>query len=88
MLLRPAHRARRLIQLLVNDDGPGVPEAELVSIVERGERRDAAGQGQGLGLAIVRDLADSHGCNRVLANLSTGGLSVSIKWVTTEPKHR
>jgi signal transduction histidine kinase len=71
------------IRLSVNDDGPGVPEDQLDTIVERGERRDAVTQGQGLGLAIVRDLADSHGCDLTLQNLPGGGLSVSIKWAAT-----
>jgi signal transduction histidine kinase len=86
VVVKASREDDRVIQLSVNDDGSGVPEAELVSIVARGERRDAAGQGQGLGLAIVRDLTDSHGCDLVVVNLSTGGLSVSIKWDAREPK--
>lgn len=74
------------IRLSVEDDGPGVPQDELDLIVERGERRDSVGQGQGLGLAIVHDLAESHNCELNLQNRSTGGLSVSIRWNTNGPE--
>jgi len=53
------------VRLHVDDDGPGVPEAERARIFERFVRLDEArarGEGgAGLGLAIVAELAAAHG---------------------------
>ncbi len=45
----------------VEDDGAGIPEAERVSIFDRGARLDTGKPGTGLGLAIVRDVAQIYG---------------------------
>ncbi|OEU85735.1 histidine kinase [Streptomyces abyssalis] len=55
----------RWVELVVEDDGPGVPEAERERIFERFVRLDDARSrdegGAGLGLAIARDVAARHG---------------------------
>ncbi|NLU74867.1 HAMP domain-containing histidine kinase [Streptomyces sp. HNM0575] len=56
---------RPWVELEVDDDGPGVPEAERERIFERFVRLDDARSrdegGAGLGLAIARDVAERHG---------------------------
>jgi two-component system sensor histidine kinase TctE len=48
--------------LEVEDDGPGIPEAERARVRERFYRRPgSAGTGAGLGLAIVEEIARVHG---------------------------
>ena len=49
------------VDIEVEDDGPGIPEAERVSIFDRGARLDTNKPGTGLGLAIVRDVAQIYG---------------------------
>jgi two-component system, OmpR family, sensor kinase len=53
------------IRFAVLDDGPGIPEAHRERIFERFHRTDPArtrsAGGAGLGLAIVRAIADAHG---------------------------
>ena len=49
------------VDVLVEDDGPGIPERERVSIFDRGARLDTGKPGTGLGLAIVRDVAEIYG---------------------------
>ena len=51
----------RTVDIVVEDDGPGIPEGERVSIFDRGARLDTGKPGTGLGLAIVRDVADIYG---------------------------
>ncbi len=47
--------------LVVEDDGPGVPDGKRDSIFEPFQSSREDGQGTGLGLAIVRTVADEHG---------------------------
>ncbi len=50
----------RFVEILVEDDGPGIPEAERSRIFDRGARLDTGKPGTGLGLAIVRDVAEIY----------------------------
>jgi signal transduction histidine kinase len=49
------------VEILVEDDGKGIPEAERAAIFDRGARLDTEKPGTGLGLAIVRDVAHIYG---------------------------
>jgi signal transduction histidine kinase len=49
------------VDILVEDDGPGIPAAERETIFDRGARLDTGKPGTGLGLAIVRDVAMIYG---------------------------
>src|SRR5437868_4428080 len=52
----------RSVDILVEDDGPGIPQEDRGSLFTRGARLDTTGKpGTGLGLAIVRDVAEIYG---------------------------
>jgi len=72
---RVAIRLRHIdstLRIEVVDDGPGLPEADLHRVLERGVRLDQRAAGSGLGLAIVADIAESYGGTLVLANAEPG----------------
>jgi signal transduction histidine kinase len=69
--------------ITIEDDGPGVPDEMLRTILARGERLDPSVQGTGLGLAICADMAESYGAEFTLAKSELGGLSVTIMWQLT-----
>jgi signal transduction histidine kinase len=52
--------AGKYVDLLIEDDGPGIPESDRVQIFDRGARLDTGKPGTGLGLAIVRDVAEIY----------------------------
>ncbi|WP_348538844.1 ATP-binding protein [Sphingomonas alba] len=63
------------VEILVEDDGPGIPAAERESIFQRGARLDTDKPGTGLGLAIVRDVAEIYGGSiRLEESEDLGGL--------------
>jgi len=66
------------LRLVVEDDGPGIPEADLTRVVEPYVRLEASRSretgGVGLGLAIARDAAQLHGGELRLENRAAGGL--------------
>jgi signal transduction histidine kinase len=67
----------------IDDDGPGVPPAELERVFEpfyRGEpSRNRETGGIGLGLAVVRSLARAHGGDVTLHNRPGGGLRACVR---------
>ncbi|MDK8266595.1 sensor histidine kinase [Pseudomonas oryzihabitans] len=63
----------------VEDDGPGVPQAQRETILDRGARLDEAVSGHGLGLGIAKDIIDSCGGTLVLETSALGGLAVVIR---------
>ena len=61
LCVRPASKATGPL-LLVEDDGPGIPERERESVFERFYRLPGSqGSSSGLGLAIVREITHRHG---------------------------
>ena len=70
------------VEVLVQDSGPGLPEDELQKVfepfyrVEYSRSRDTGGAG--LGLAIVRQIAQSHGGDVELSNRVEGGLQARL----------
>lgn len=76
-----ADSAQRLA-IRVQDDGPGMPEAELERVFEPfyrlEESRNRETGGTGLGLSIARSIAESHGGSVALRNRPQGGLEASL----------
>jgi signal transduction histidine kinase len=72
--------------IVVRDDGPGVPEAELPRLTERFYRMDRARSqpGNGLGLAIVAAIAAMHAGTLQLLNVNPG-LSASLRLPEAKP---
>jgi signal transduction histidine kinase len=61
------------IELVVEDDGPGIPPAERERVFERFHRMaDATASGSGLGLSIARRIAELHGGQVVIEDPASG----------------
>ncbi|MGK6319104.1 sensor histidine kinase [Sphingomonas sp. DT-204] len=67
-------------EIMVEDDGRGIPEADRLRIFDRGVRLDSGKPGTGLGLAIVRDVAELYGGTVSLEESEDlGGLLVRLR---------
>ena len=64
--------------ITVDDDGLGVKDELLESVLQRGVRADETAPGSGFGLAIVRDLAEVYGGTIFLSRSSLGGLRATL----------
>ena len=73
------------ITLEVRDTGPGIPKAEREHVLQRFYRISGSGEeGSGLGLSIVRRIAEMHGARLALEDNDAGhGLLVSVIWPST-----
>jgi signal transduction histidine kinase len=75
--------AAKTIEITIDDDGPGIPEAELPRVFQPfyrvEESRNRYTGGTGLGLAIAQSIVQAHGGELTLANRPGGGLRASIK---------
>ena len=64
----------------VEDDGPGIAPAQREAVVARGNRLDEQVSGHGLGLAIVRDIAQACGGTLTLEDSAAlGGLRARVR---------
>jgi signal transduction histidine kinase len=66
-------------EVLVDDDGPGLTEAERAKAVKRGQRLDETKPGSGLGLSIVADLAHLYKGGFKLEPSPQGGLRARLE---------
>lgn len=64
--------------LTIADDGPGIAEADRVSVLERETRLDESTPGTGLGLAIAHDIVTAYGHTLELERADIGGLAVAV----------
>ena len=67
----------RLI-IIVEDDGPGLPEHQHDDALQRGKRLDETKPGSGLGLSIVEEIVDMYSGVIELEASEQGGLKVIL----------
>ena len=66
------------LRLAIEDDGPGIGEADRDEVLLRGRRLDETTAGAGLGLAIVADLAELYRASLALSRSDLGGLCATL----------
>jgi signal transduction histidine kinase len=66
------------LQIVVEDDGPGIREQDLELVMRRGHKLDESKPGHGHGLGIVNDIASLYGGSLSLNRSSLGGLRVRL----------
>jgi PAS domain S-box-containing protein len=67
--------------LRVRDGGPGIPETDIPRIFDRFERAASSHHygGMGLGLYVVRQIAEAHGGTIVASNAPDGGACLTVR---------
>ena len=78
-----AIRKGEVVEITVDDDGPGIPKAQRESVFKPffriDQSRNAETGGVGLGLTIARDVVRNHGGDLVLGESAAGGLRALIR---------
>ena len=68
-----------LLLIQIEDDGPGLTQAEAEKVLQRGVRLDEKTPGSGLGLDIVKELVDVYGGTLQLKQSRLGGVLAELR---------
>jgi two-component system sensor histidine kinase PhoQ len=74
--VRPEAASGGLV-LSVEDDGPGIPEEAAEALLQRGTRLDESTSGHGIGLAVVKEIAESYGGHLSIGKSELGGTKIT-----------
>jgi len=66
------------LEVVVEDDGPGIAKEEFSNVIRRGHKLDESKPGHGQGLGIVNDIAALYGGSLQLARSESGGLQAKL----------
>jgi two-component system sensor histidine kinase PhoQ len=78
-LLAPGDR-RPGLELVIEDDGPGIPDNRIEHLLQRGVRGDERVQGHGIGLSIVQDIVRAYrGTLQVGRSEALGGARFDVR---------
>ncbi|MBI1186925.1 MAG: hypothetical protein GC206_06260 [Alphaproteobacteria bacterium] len=80
----PAPSAGALMEIVVEDDGPGLSDAEIAQVLQRGTRLDEAAPGQGLGLSILSEAVSLYAGELLFERSDLGGLKARLRLPATD----
>jgi len=68
------------LEVVVADDGPGIPDDQTETVLDRGRRADQRGDvpGQGIGLAVVREIVGLYGGSVRIGRSPLGGAEIVV----------
>ena len=66
------------VEIVIHDDGPGLPLEAEEAVIERGARADESVPGQGIGLAVVAETAELYQGTVTLGTSGLGGSAIRV----------
>jgi signal transduction histidine kinase len=84
IILLPPLERNGLMEIIVEDDGPGLSDEQLQKVQTRGVRLDEAAPGQGLGLSILREAVELYSGELKFERSDLGGLKARLKLPATD----
>ena len=66
------------LQVRIEDDGPGIRDADAARVFMRGARTDESVPGHGIGLAVVREIVEAYGGKASIGKSALGGTLVEL----------
>jgi signal transduction histidine kinase len=77
-VLVAAGRVGPMVEMTIEDDGPGLSDQQAVDVMRPGHRLDESAPGYGFGLPITRELAELYGGTVALERSEFGGLRAAV----------
>jgi signal transduction histidine kinase len=78
LVLVTAVREGLMVEMTIEDDGPGLSDRQTVEVMKPGHRIDESAPGYGFGLPITRELAELYGGTVALGRSAFGGLRAAV----------
>jgi signal transduction histidine kinase len=82
--VEPPRASGGLLEIAVEDDGPGLSEDQLSRAMARGARLDEAAPGQGLGLSILKETVELYAGELLFERSELGGLKARLRLPATD----
>ena len=73
-----ARQTDHALHLYIDDDGPGIPDSKRDLIFQRGQRADTLRPGQGIGLAVAREIVDRYQGEIIIGASHLGGTRMEV----------
>jgi two-component system sensor histidine kinase PhoQ len=73
-----AYSAKEQLRIVIRDDGQGMPDEKITSVLQRGVRADQSVAGHGIGLSIVKNIVDARQGSLYIAQRPQGGIEVTV----------
>jgi Signal transduction histidine kinase len=73
-----AHQSEDFLHIIVEDDGPGIPRGKRDLVFDRGQRADTLRPGQGVGLAVARDIVEQYDGQIIAGDSLLGGAKMEV----------
>ncbi|AJW28958.1 sensor protein PhoQ [Chania multitudinisentens RB-25] len=68
----------KYLTIVIDDDGPGIPESKRELIFQRGQRVDTLCPGQGLGLSVAAEIIEQYDGQIIISDNPLGGTRVKV----------
>ena len=66
------------LHVIVEDDGPGIPQSKRDIVFDRGQRADTLRPGQGVGLAVAREIVEQYDGQIITRDSLLGGAKMEV----------
>ena len=66
------------LHILVEDDGPGIPQSQRRAVFDRGQRADTLRPGQGVGLSVAREIVEQYDGEIIASESLLGGACMEV----------
>lgn len=73
-----AHQRDNVLHIIVEDDGPGIPQGKRDLVFDRGQRVDTLRPGQGVGLSVARDIVEQYDGKIIAGESLLGGARMEV----------
>ncbi len=73
------------LHLVVEDDGPGIPESKRALVFDRGQRADTLRPGQGVGLSVAREVVEQYSGQILTGSSPLGGARMEVIFARQQP---
>lgn len=75
------------LTIVIDDDGPGIPESKRELIFQRGQRVDTMRPGQGLGLSVAAEIIEQYNGQITISDSPLGGTRMNVTFARQHDHH-